>query len=279
LPEISHPVSTKTSNLYATAVGKGRPLLFIHGFGANSYTWSKISGPLRENYRLILLDLKGHGRAPKPKDGAYSLHDQAELVTSFIIDNKLEDLTIVGHSLGGGVALLVTLKLASKIPNPISSLILIDSVAYSQALPGFIRILRIPILAELLLWLVPNRLQTLQVLKRAYYDSTKITDETLEAYSRPLSLPGAHHALIESAKQIIPEDIEEIRRRYQTIGIPTLLIWGKHDRIVELDFGERLHRSIPNSELVVIEEAGHVPQEETPAATLEAMMKFLRFRS
>jgi pimeloyl-ACP methyl ester carboxylesterase len=216
LPEISHPVSTKTSNLYATAVGKGRPLLFIHGFGANSYTWSKISGPLRENYRLILLDLKGHGRAPKPKDGAYSLHDQAELVTSFIIDNKLEDLTIVGHSLGGGVALLVTLKLASKIPNPISSLILIDSVAYSQALPGFIRILRIPVLAELLVWLVPNRLQTLQVLKRAYYDSTKITDETLEAYSRPLSLPGAHQALIESAKQIIPEDIEEIRRRYQT---------------------------------------------------------------
>ena len=278
-PQSSQSVTPTTPlKLSSKALGRGRTLLFVHGFGANSYTWSKISPTLSQNYRVIILDLKGHGASPKPEDDAYSLHDQAELVISFIIDNKLEDITLIGHSLGGGIALLVALRLASKTPDAISSLILIDSVAYSQPLPGFIRVLRIPILAELLVWLVPNRLQTLQVLKRAYYDPSKITEETIDAYSSALSLPGAHRALIETAKQIIPKDIEEISRRYQTIGIPTLLIWGRHDRIVELHIGERLHRSIVNSELVVIEDAGHVPQEESPPATLEAMQKFLQAR-
>ena len=270
--------TTKPLNLHFAALGKGRTLLFLHGFGANSYTWSKVSPTLSQNYRLILIDLKGHGASPKPNDRAYSLHDQAELVSAFITDNGLEDVTLIGHSLGGGIALLVALRLASKVPNAISSLILIDSIAYSQPLPSFIKILRIPILAQLSVWLVPNRLQTLQVLKLAYYDSDKITDETINAYSAPLSLPGAHRALIETAKQIIPQDIEEIGLRYGTIRVPTLLLWGKHDRIVPLEIAERLHRSIRNSDLVVIDEVGHVPQEEAPAATLQAIQKFLQAR-
>jgi pimeloyl-ACP methyl ester carboxylesterase len=275
----SRATSTTTPlSLNSTTIGKGRTLLFLHGFGANSYTWSKISQSLAQNYRLIFLDLKGHGASPKPNDGAYSLHDQAELVSAFITDHGLEDVTLIGHSLGGGIALLVALKAASKSPNPISSLILVDSVAYSQRLPGFIKILRIPVLAQLLVRVVPNRFQALQVLRLAYHDPDKITDETIEAYSAPLSLPGAHNALIETAKQIIPDDIEEISSRYATIRMPTLLVWGRRDRIVNREVGERLHRAMPNSDLVVIDGIGHIPQEEAPAATLQAMQKFLQAR-
>jgi pimeloyl-ACP methyl ester carboxylesterase len=270
--------TTRPLNLHFTALGKGRTLLFLHGFGANSYTWSKVSQTLAQDYKTIFLDLKGHGASPKPEDRAYSLYDQAELVSSFIMDHGLEDVTLIGHSVGGGIALLVALKLASKSPNPISSLILIGSVAYSQPLPGFIKVLRTPVLAQLSVCLVPNRLQALHVLKLAYHDTSKITEETIEAYSAPLSLPGAHRALIETAKQIIPRDIEEISSQYATIGLPALLVWGKHDRIVSLEVGERLQRSIPNSDLVVIDDVGHVPQEEAPAATLQAMQKFLQAR-
>jgi pimeloyl-ACP methyl ester carboxylesterase len=174
--------------------------------------------------------------------------------------------------------LLVALEAASKRPNPISSLILIDSVAYAQTLPGFIKILRVPVLAQLLVCLVPNRLQALQVLRQAYHDAGKITAETVEAYSAPLSLPGAHNALIETAKQIIPQDIEEISSRYATIRTPALLVWGSHDRIVDREVGERLQRAMPNSDLVVIDGVGHVPQEEAPGATLKAMQKFLLAR-
>jgi pimeloyl-ACP methyl ester carboxylesterase len=279
LTDSSQAVSTTTPlNLHFTDRGKGKTLLFLHGFGANSYTWTKVSETLSQNYRVILLDLKGHGASPKPNDSAYSLHDQAELVTAFILENSLEDLTLIGHSLGGGIALLVALKLGSKVPNPISSLILIDTVAYSQPLPAFIKILRVPVLAQLSVCLVPNRLQALQVLRLAYHDNEKITNDTIDAYSTPLALPGAHHALIETAKQIIPQDIEDISSRYGTIRIPTLLLWGKHDRIVPLEVGERLHHAISNSDLVVIDDAGHIPHEEAPAVTLQAIQKFLQTR-
>jgi pimeloyl-ACP methyl ester carboxylesterase len=276
LTDSSTVLTSKRPTLHYTDSGKGRTLLFLHGFGANSYSWSKVSPSLLQNYRVILLDLKGHGASPKPKDGAYSLHDQADLVADFIADRALEDIALIGHSMGGGIALLVALKLAAKLPSPISSLILVDSVAYSQPLPGFVKILRTPLLGPLSVWLVPDRIQTLHVLKLAYYDSDKITEETIEAYSSPLSLPGARCAMIESARQIIPSNIEEIGRRYETISVPTLLVWGKHDEIVPLELGERLYRSIPNSDLVVIDEAGHVPQEEAPAATLQAIQEFLR---
>jgi pimeloyl-ACP methyl ester carboxylesterase len=279
LTDGSRALSTTTPlNLHFSDRGKGKTLLFLHGFGANSYTWTKVSDTLSQNHRVILLDLKGHGASPKPNDNAYSLHDQAELVTAFIMENGLEDLTLIGHSLGGGIALLVALKLDSKVPNPISSLILVDTVAYSQPLPTFIKILRVPILAQLLACLVPNRLQALQVLRLAYHDNDKITNDTIDAYSAPLALPGAHHALIETAKQIIPQDIEDISSRYGTIRIPTLLLWGEHDRIVPLEIGERLHGAISNSDLVVIDDAGHIPQEEAPAVTLQAIQKFLQAR-
>lgn len=277
LADKSRAISTIQSvKLQYASLGKGRTLLFIHGFGANSYTWSKISPTLSQHYRLILLDLKGHGQSPKPDDGQYSLRDQAELVSAFISDNQLKKVTLIGHSLGGGISLLVALKFASQNPNVIASLILIDSVAYSQDLPTFIRLLRIPVLAQLVVSLVPNRLQALQVLKLAYYDNKKITNETIDAYSGALALPGAHRAMIETAKQIIPQDIEEIGRRYRTIRIPTLLIWGKEDRIVPLEVAERLHRSMPNSSLIVMDGVGHVPQEEAPMATLEAMQTFFK---
>jgi pimeloyl-ACP methyl ester carboxylesterase len=279
LTDGSRALSTTTPlNLHFSDRGKGKTLLFLHGFGANSYTWTKVSDTLSQNHRVILLDLKGHGASPKPNDNAYSLHDQAELVTAFIMENGLEDLTLIGHSLGGGIALLVALKLDSKVPNPISSLILVDTVAYSQPLPAFIKILRVPILAQLLACLVPNRLQALQVLRLAYHDNDKITNDTIDAYSAPLALPGAHHALIETAKQIIPQDIEDISSRYGTIRIPTLLLWGEHDRIVPLEIGERLHGAISNSDLVVIDDAGHIPHEEAPAVTLQAIQKFLQAR-
>lgn len=267
---------TEPVKLHFTSLGHGRTLLFLHGFGANSYSWSKVAQSLAQDHRLILLDLKGHGASPKPDDDAYSLHDHAAAVTAFIMENALQDVTLVGHSLGGGIALLVALKLASQVRNPLSALILIDSVAYDQPLPAFIRILRIPVLAQLSVWLVPDRLKTRQVLKLAYHNSDKITDETVEAYSAPLSLPGAHQALIQTARQIIPPDIEEISLRYGDIRVPTLLVWGQHDRIVPLHIGERLHGAIPNSELIVIENAGHVPQEESPEPTLDAIRKFLR---
>jgi pimeloyl-ACP methyl ester carboxylesterase len=250
-------------------------MLFIHGFGASSYSWQRILPHLSKTNRLLLVDLKGHGASPKPFDSAYSLRDQADLVADFIEQHDLQDMTLVGHSMGGGVALLLALKFAAQARNRVSSLILIDTVAYSQRLPRFIRLLRAPLLGRLITAITPTRLQVRLVLKRAYFEQRRITDETVAAYSAPLRLPGANHALLETAKQIVPMDIEEISAQYAALKMPSLIIWGSHDQVISLDIGRRLNRALPNSRLAIIEESGHIPQEETPDKALTEILQFL----
>ncbi|HEX2227526.1 MAG TPA: alpha/beta fold hydrolase, partial [Candidatus Binatia bacterium] len=142
-------------NLHYASYGQGRPLLCIHGFGASSYSWQRILPQVAKKNHVVLLDLKGHGASPKPVDSAYSLRDQADLVAEFIKQHDLRDLTLVGHSMGGGIALLVSLGFLNEAPGRISSLILIDTIAYPQKLPGFIRLLRFPLLGRLVTAITP----------------------------------------------------------------------------------------------------------------------------
>jgi pimeloyl-ACP methyl ester carboxylesterase len=265
-------------NLHYVIRGEGSPMLFLHGFGAHSYTWNQIADPLSRNNRLILLDLKGHGASPKPVDKAYSLREHANLVKDFIVKQNLHHLTLVGHSLGGGVALLATLGLIATEPSRISRLILIDAVAYPQKFPLFVNVLRIPVIASLVTYLIPTDVQVRHVLRLAYYDDSKITDEAVGAYAAPLSLPGGRHALIETARQIVPDDISEIIADYGTLNIPTLIIWGSHDRVIPIEHGKRLHGIIPGSELAVIDKSGHIPHEEMPVATLSVIENFIGMR-
>jgi len=272
----SKPTPLHSISLHHTSHGHGRPMLFLHGFGASSYSWNRIVPELSQTNRVILIDLKGHGASPKPLDNAYALRDQADLVVEFIKEHDLNDLTLVGHSMGGGVALLVALTLADQNASRISSLILIDTIAYSQSMPGFIRLLRFPILGSLAAMVTPTNLQARLILELAYFDDTKITDEIVAAYSAPLRLPGSRHALIEAAKQIVPRDIEDISSRYPTIKTPTLILWGSRDEVVPLDIGKRLHKALPNSRLAIIETSGHIPQEENPEQALSEISHFLK---
>ncbi len=252
--------------------GEGDPVLFLHGFGANNYTWNKVY-PLISSKKLILLELKGHGRSDKPIDGKYSVHDQAELVLNFIARHDLKNLVLVGHSFGGGVALVTALKLQSQ-GRGLNGLILIDSAGYRQKFPFFMAVLRTPLVGRLPL-LLSDEFGTRKVLEEAYFDSKKITEETIKAYAEPLKLPGAKYALRQTVLSLPPADIDDLEKSYPTIQVPTLLIWGREDKVVPLELGERLNQAIRGSELVIIDQCGHMPQEEWPDKVGEEIQKFL----
>jgi pimeloyl-ACP methyl ester carboxylesterase len=255
--------------------GSGEPILFVHGFGASIFSWRYLVPALEKNARLILLDLKGFGRSPKPADGQYSVYDQAQLVHRFIADRDLTNLTLIGHSYGGGVALVTSLSLLAEGHQRLRRLVLIDSVGYKQPLPLFVRILRNAVLGPLAVTVVPRKLQVLSILKLAYHDSGKITGAAVDNYAEPLSSPGGRQALRETAKAMIPPDIEALTSQYRRITVPTLILWGKEDHIVPLAIGMRLKEDIPNSTLDVIEECGHIPHEEQPERALAAVQGFL----
>jgi pimeloyl-ACP methyl ester carboxylesterase len=261
--------------LYYYEEGKGPPLLLIHGFGASTYTWRHVAPELAKSYRVIAVDLKGFGQSDKPFDGRYSVYDQAELLAQLIEDKDLRDLTLVGHSFGGGVALLLALEANQRLDGRITRLVLLDSIAYPQNIPVFFRLLDVPLVSQLGVRMVPPLVQTRVALQIAYFDDSKIDPEEIELYAAPLKTAAGKHAIIHSARQIVPEDIAELSERYKTIELPTLILWCDHDRIVPLEVGIKLRRTLPNSTLRLIEDCGHMPQEEQPASTLALIKGFI----
>ena len=268
---------TNHINLYHESYGSGDPILLIHGFGGNTYSWHELIPILSRKNRVLIVDLKGFGKSPKPKKSSYSVYEQARLIIRFIQKNDLKNLTLVGHSLGGAVSLVVALNLIMYEPGLLSKLILIDSVAYKQPLPGFIRTLRLPLLGPLILALISSERMCRSVLKLAYYDDGKISDTTVAAYAEPVDSKGGKHALIKTAKNIIPKDFENLYSSYDSIKIPTLIIWGREDEIVPLWVGERLNSKISDSKLIILEECGHIPHEEKPEETIEIISRFLKY--
>jgi pimeloyl-ACP methyl ester carboxylesterase len=268
-------IAPESMELHYETYGQGKPIIFLHGLGGTLYTWRHLVGPLAPHYRLILIDLKGAGESPKPFDDKYSMADQAELVYRFIRQNDMRSVTLVGHSFGGGVALMVALKLTHQDPSRLSQLILIDTISYPQKLPLVIRMLRMPILGWLGLHLVPDKTKVRNIMESLYYDGSKINREDVEAYSAPLASPGAKYAFQQTARQIIPDHIDEIIGMYPQIQVPTLIIWGREDKIIPLENGMRLHEAMKNSQLVVIDRCGHDPPDERPKKLVEVIGEFL----
>lgn len=231
---------------------------------------------MAESNKLFLIDLKGFGQSPKPRDGRYSITDQADLVYQIILEQDLRNLTVVGNSYGGAVSLLLAIRLCAENPNRLSKLILIDSAGYNKSIPWYVTLLRIPILSWLLVHLASNKTLASTVLKESYYNDALITSAEIDAYAKPLGMENGKYALLEVAEQAIPSDIEKWISKYPTISVPTLIIWGEYDTVIPLEIGEMLHAAIPVSQLIIIPETGHVPQEETPDPTIELIKYFLK---
>jgi pimeloyl-ACP methyl ester carboxylesterase len=261
--------------LYYEEQGKGPPLLLIHGFGASTFTWRFVAPELAKTHRVIAVDLKGFGQSDKPFDERYSVVDQAELLAQLIEEKDLRNLTLVGHSFGGGVALLLALQANQRLDGRITKLVLLDSIAYPQQIPVFFRLLDVPLVSQIGVRLVPPTVQTRVALEIAYFDDSKIDAAEIETYAAPLKTAAGKHAMIHSARQILPEDIAQLSESYKAIELPTLILWCDHDRIVPLEVGLRLRRTLPNSTLRLVEDCGHMPQEEQPASTLALIKGFI----
>jgi len=258
--------------LYARVSGKGTPVVMLHGFGASSYSFSKITPALSKDFKIFAIDLKGFGKSPKPDDNRYSVYDQAVLVDRFLKEHHLNKVILLGHSYGGGVAL----ALALLDPKRISKLILIDSASYDQQLPKLIRWLQIPVLGKLGFYLLPASVEVKESYRYAFYDDSKIPKDIISEYTKNLYLPNARKIYLETAKSLIPEDIGKISERYKMIQIPTLIIWGANDIVIRKEKAYRLHHDIANSKLKIIPHCGHIPHEERPAEVVKILKQFMK---
>lgn len=260
--------------LYREVYGSGDPILCLHGMGGSTFSWRHLIAPFSRNNKLILVDFKGCGKSPKPRDTHYSIHEHADSIYQIIREENLTNLTLVGNSLGGAVALILAIRLGEEEPGRLAKLILIDSGGDKRFLPIHVKLLR-SFLGTPIMYSSPSTLAAKIILRYCYYDKRKTTREQVAAYAQPLAAAGGRHALLQTAKQCIPANADEIAAGLKKITVPTLILWGRNDKVMPLEVGELLRQAIPNSTLEIIEQCGHIPQEEKPDETIALISKFL----
>ncbi len=261
-------------NIYVEEMGRGPPILFLHGLGGSSYSWRFVAPRLAATNRVIGLDLRGFGRSDKPFDRAYSSTDQANVVKAYIRQANLSRVTLVGHSYGGMVALRLALDRRLE-PHRIARLVVMDAPAFPQAFSAGVEFLRKPVLPYLALMLVPPEVTATVALMMESVGFERFTDKDISIYADPLSAPGGPHALVETALQIIPPDLHNVIARYPSINKPVLALWCREDRVVPLSTGLRLQRSIPGAKLAVMEGCDHMPAEQAPGAVVSEIRRFM----
>lgn len=271
---------TDTVIIHYRTVGNGPlPILFLHGFASSSTTWLDLAEYFSaEEYTLFLLDLKGFGRSSKPKDRAYSIEDQAEIVRAFICDKRLRSLVLIGHSLGGAVALRLCIDAERRAGEfCVGKLVLIDAAAYPQRLPKFFRKLKSP-LGSLFIRLMPVQVLVRGSLDRVFFNKSAITPERIERYCKYFRGRGIVYALRATVKAVNPEAYAHIEEFYRCLKLPVLIIWGREDRNIRLSLGQRLHEDLSGSCLKILEQCGHNPHEERPGETFAEISSFLQER-
>lgn len=253
-----------------------KTLLFLHGFGESKETWRFLVPRLSKHYHLLLLDLKGFGASPKVEDHAYSVYDQAKVVANFIEEKKLKDVTVVGRSFGGGVALVLALMQKDKlIAQKIERLILINSMAYKQNLPSMLKVLNRPLIGYLGIHLMPNDKMAEEAYRYAFYNHDLIPKESIAHSSSCLSQPLAKYVYLETVDQLIPDDVESMQKRYREIDLPVLILWGREDVSIGVHIAYRLHRDLQKSWIKTFAKAGHMPNEEIPNKVALEIIRFM----
>ena len=271
--EYSHFADIDGVRVHYQEKGTGTPLVLLHGFTSSTYSWKDVFEPLSQNFRVIAVDLKGFGFSGKP-DGDYSRRAQATLVGHLLDYLKIEKAWLCGNSMGGEIAL----NFALQNPQRVGGLILIDSAGVNVTGSGSLapRYLLLPVVGRIVtaLALTSDKLVR-QGLEKSSYDQTKVTNERVAFYYRPLKTRGGQLAAVRARTQANEFPVEPELGR---IRVPTLIIWGAQDALIPLEAGYKINKLIKESKLVVFDSCGHLPQEEMPARVVDEVTTFIAGR-
>lgn len=256
-------------------IGRGRPIVFIHGFGASIDTWRFVVDDLKDDYRLILLDLKGHGHSDRPHDSKYSLRDHAAIVSGLMDHLGLSNAVLVGHSLGSVIALVAAMRAREFSADKVSAIVLIAASLEPERLPLFLRLLRVPLFGWLAMKLTTASFRTRLALRKSVYDKEKITDSWVELYATYQRIPGSEYALLKTAEQMVPQDSSQLKEGLRKLKVPVLSILGEHDEVIPKESGEAVCKVLPQCTTAMVDGVGHIPHEEKSDKVVRLLREFL----
>jgi pimeloyl-ACP methyl ester carboxylesterase len=265
-----HPV------IYRTA-GSGPPVVLIHGMVNSSHHWREVALRLADRYTVIAPDLIGHGDSATPR-GDYSLGAHAAVIRDLLTAIDVGGATIVGHSLGGGVAM----QFFWQFPQLVERLVLVSSGGLGREVSPLLRSAALPG-ASVALRVVAGR-RSLAALDRvaaaldASGSARGVYVRAVVRALRPLERAGSREAFLQTLRSVIDlqgQHVSATDRLYLLGPVPTLIVWGERDNTIPIQHGRSAHEAIPHSRFETLPRAAHFPHLEDPEGLADVLGDFV----
>ncbi len=265
-----HEVSYRTG-------GEGPVLLLVHGMAGSSSTWRSVWDELTAHATVIAPDLPGHGHSEKPR-GDYSLGAQASFLRDLLVALGHERATVLGQSLGGGIAM----QFAYQYPERLDRLILVCAGGLGEEVNPILRLLAVPgtdvVLPALFQPVFRDAARSVGGLfSKLGLRPAAATDEMFRAYASLVD-PETRTAFVHTLRGVVDAKGQRVSahdRLYLSQDVPTLVVWGEKDPIIPVSHGYAAHDAMPGSRLEVIPDVGHFPQVEDPRRFARAVVDFI----
>jgi pimeloyl-ACP methyl ester carboxylesterase len=242
-------------------MGSGPVVVLLHGLGSRKDDWLPVFEPMAQKYRLLVPDQIGFGRSDKPLLD-YCVQTYVDFLNEFLRQLKVEKASLVGESLGGWIAALYVAEIGGGAHLvPVEKLVLVDAAGLKQDTP-------IPDLN-------PSSLAAMRgVMEAVFYDTSWVNEDALrKIFTDKLAVHDGY--TVRSFLGNPTRDKERLDERLGSIKAPTLVVWGKQDKLLPIASGERYAAGIAGAKMVSFEKCGHVPPVEKTEEFLAAVMPFL----
>ena len=268
---------TKIGNLktrYWALGDQGTAVILIHGLGASADIWMHNVEALAKGHRVYVPDLVGFGRSDRP-GASFSPFDYTRFLDDFINILNMDRVSLVGQSLGGGIALYYALQ----FPQKVNKLVLVDNAGLGKEVIWTLRWMSLPLVGELFSY--PSRKGVEIFFKLAVRNRALVTKDFVELYYHIFSRPGFQKFFLRLLRQIVnirgarEEILDPIMGNLYKITQPVLIIWGDKDRVLPLKHGRLGKEKLPDAELKIMEGCGHIPFFERSDEFNNAVLKFL----
>lgn len=243
-------------------------ILFIHGFGAEKDNWTRMAIPLKDQYRLVALDLLGHGESDQPDGADYRISAQAARVAAFIEAKQLQNVHLIGNSMGGHIAGM----LAARHPAQIASVTFLNNGGIKS-----------PVIADA--WQAVAAGEPNPLVMRSPEDAERFFDYVM--VEKPFMTGSIQEYFAERsiARQALNDDIfshliddkhEDLALELPKIHVPTQIIWGENDRILHVSSIEVMKPLLKDPKVVILKETGHGPMMERPTRVADELDSFIQ---
>ena len=242
--------------------------VLIHGFGASLHTWESWAKVLSGDLRVIRFDLPGSGLSAPDPAGDYSDARSMALLIALMDQLGVQRAHLVGHSIGGRIAW----TFAARHPERVGRLVLVAPDGFASSGFEYGKAPEVPAMLAAMRYVLPKPLLRMN-LQPAYANPGFLTDELTTRYHDLMLAPGARDAMLARLRQTVLIDPLPLLK---TISAPTLLVWGERDAMIPFENSAEYLKAVPDVRRIAVPEVGHLPQEEAPAAAIEAVHAFLR---